>query len=60
MFGFEEVLIKSLKVYRWDGFMDVFSLKFISQDLIWNIDAKESEMVATMTSEQSDWGYHLW
>ena len=60
MFGFEEALVKSLKVYRCDGSMDVFSLKFISQDLIWSIDAKESEMVATMTSEQSDWGYHLW
>ena len=56
MFGFKEVLVKSLKVYRWDGSMDVFSLKFISQDLIWNIDAKESEMVATIASEQSDWG----
>ncbi len=42
MFGFEEALVKSLKVYRCDGSMDVFSLKFISQDLIWNIDAKES------------------
>ena len=60
MFGFEEALVKSLKVYRCDVYMDVFSLKFISQYLIWNIDAKESEMVATITSEQSDWGYHLW
>ena len=60
MFGFEEALVKSLKVHRCDGSMDVFSLKLVSQDLIWNIDAKESEMVATTTSEQSDWGYHLW
>ena len=60
MFGFEEILVKSLKVYRWDGFMDVFPLKFISQDLVWNIDAKESESVATMTLEQSKLGYHWW
>ena len=60
MFGFEEVHVKILKVCRCDGSMDVFCLKFISQDLVWNIDAKQSEMVATMTSEQPDWGYHLW
>ena len=50
MFGYEEALVKSLKVYRCDGSMDVFSLKFIYQDLVWNINDKELEMLPTMTS----------